>query len=55
MAKAIPVTEVRKRLERLPCVFRGMRLYFKLEVLEETKAERWCEFEATGCEGLARA
>ncbi len=49
IARAVTERELRERIERLPCVFPGMRLYLKLEVLEEARRERWCEFEARGC------
>lgn len=45
VAKAIPAREIRRRLGRLPCMFRGMRLYLTLELLEEAKAGRWFGFE----------
>lgn len=35
-----------KRLEKLPCIFPALRLYFHLEALEEARRERWFEFEA---------
>lgn len=45
IARAVTERELRERLARLPCVFPGMRLYLKLEVLEEARAGRWCEFD----------
>ena len=44
--KEIPARELWKRLERLPCVFPAMSLYFVLELLEEARRERWFEFKA---------
>jgi len=35
-----------KRLDKLPCIFPALRLYFNLEVLEEARREGWFEFEA---------
>jgi hypothetical protein len=35
-----------KRLEKLPCIFPALCLYFHLEVLEEARRERWFDFEA---------
>lgn len=34
-----------KRLDKLPCIFPALRLYFHLEV-HEARRERWFEFEA---------
>lgn len=38
--------EIRSRLEKLPCIFPAASLYFRLEVLEEARRERWFDFEA---------
>jgi hypothetical protein len=38
--------EIRSRLETLPCIFPAALLYFRLEVLEEAKRERWFDFVA---------
>jgi len=35
-----------KRLEKLPCIFPALSLYFQVEVLEEARREGWYEFEA---------
>jgi len=35
-----------KRLEKLPCIFPALTLYFDLELLEEVRREKWFEFEA---------
>lgn len=44
--KELPHHELRKRLEILPCVFPDVQLYFKLELLEQARHERWFEFAA---------
>ncbi len=44
--KPMPDPERWKRLEKLPCVFPALALYFHLELLEEVRRERWFEFEA---------
>lgn len=44
--KTIADHDLRKRLEKLPCIFPAMSLYFHLELLEEVRRERWFEFEA---------
>ena len=35
-----------KRLDKLPCIFPAVSLWFHLELLEEARRERWFEFEA---------
>jgi hypothetical protein len=35
-----------RSLQKLPCVFPALRLYFHLEVLDEARREGWFEFEA---------
>ena len=44
--KPIAARDLRSRLEKLPCIFPAMGLYFHLEVLEESRREGWFEFEA---------
>jgi hypothetical protein len=44
--KTMTDLERRKCLEKLPCVFPALRLYFQLELLEEVRREGWFEFEA---------
>ncbi len=44
--KPMPDVERWKRLEKLPCVFPALGLYFHLELLEEARREKWFEFEA---------
>jgi hypothetical protein len=43
-----PMTDLERwrRLEKLPCVFPALSLYFHLELLEEVRRERWFDFEA---------
>lgn len=38
--------ERRDRLEKLPCVFPAVPLYFHFELLEEAREARWFTFEA---------
>ena len=41
--------EIGSRLEKLPCIFPAVSLYFRLEALEEARRERWFDFEALEC------
>jgi hypothetical protein len=36
--------ELRARLERLPCIFEGIGLYFVVEHLQQARAARWFDF-----------
>jgi hypothetical protein len=38
--------ELWNRLDALPCIFPGVSLYFRLEILDEARREGWFEFEA---------
>lgn len=46
VAQRMPDRERWKRLEKLPCIFPALHLYFEIEVLEEARRERRFEFEA---------
>jgi hypothetical protein len=39
--------ELRARLQRLPCIFEGVRLYFVVEHLQEARASGWFDFVIT--------
>jgi hypothetical protein len=45
VARRLRETEIRQRLQALPCSFSEVDLYFTFEVLDEARNRRWFTFE----------
>jgi hypothetical protein len=51
VAKTMTELEISRKLEKLPCIFPAVHLYFDFEVLEEVREAGWFTFDAVEYHG----